>query len=181
MKELWKGQEVNFEGEHWQVHQGRLALTPIQKPHPAIWIAAQSKGAVRRAAALGDACLLGPQPTWEDIRLLAGYYREALAELGKEGKGFLGASRSMTIARDRETAIKEAQTAGEAKAGMYADFNMQETTTVGLGLSGSRQLSDWTIAGNPQDCVEVVTRCHEEQGMRAKLSSTAGRRETLSA
>ena len=165
MKQLWTGEEVTFEGRHWQVHQARISPTPIQKPHPPIWIAAQSPGAVRRAAAIGDACVIGPQPSWEDFRLLAHTYQEALSELGKEGKGLLAANRSIAIARDRETAIREATAAGQAKAQMYASFNMQEATTVDLGLGGPRQLPDWAIAGSPQDCVERITRCHEEQGL----------------
>lgn len=165
MKQLWTGEEVTFEGKHWQVHQGRASLTPVQKPHPPIWIAAQSKGAVRRAAALGDAALIGPQPTWQDFRYLAGEYNKALEEEGKSGRGMLGANRSIAIARDRETAIIEATAAGEAKAGMYAGFSMQETTTVDLGLGGTRQLPDWAVVGSPQDCAEIITRCHEEDGL----------------
>ncbi|MCH8352099.1 MAG: LLM class flavin-dependent oxidoreductase, partial [Chloroflexi bacterium] len=71
MKQLWTGEEVTFEGKHWQVHEARIALTPVQKPHPPIWIAAQSTGAVRRAARIADACLLGPQPSWADFHSLA--------------------------------------------------------------------------------------------------------------
>ncbi len=71
----------------------------------------------------------------------------------------------MAIAKDRETAVSQAKLAGEAKAGMYSSFNMQEATTVGLGLGGSRDLADWAIAGSPSDCVELITRCHEEDGL----------------
>ena len=165
MQQLWTGEEVTFEGKHWQVHEARMTITPVQKPHPPIWIAAQSAGAAHRAAAIGDACLIGPQPSWEDFRLLAGKYRQALLEVGKGSPGLLAANRSMAIAKDRETAVSQAKRAGEAKAGMYSSFNMQEATTVGLGLGGSRDLADWAIAGSPSDCVELITRCHEEDGL----------------
>ncbi len=164
MQQLWTGEEVTFEGKHWQVHEARMTITPVQKPHPPIWIAAQSAGAARRAAAMGDACLIGPQPSWEDFRFLAGKYQQALVEVGKGSRGLLAANRSMAIAKDRETAVSQAKLAGEAKAGMYSSFNMQEATTVGLGLGGSRDLADWAIAGSPSDCVELITRCHEEDG-----------------
>ena len=36
MKLLWSGEEVNFDGKHWQVPGAKLGLTPIQKPHPPI-------------------------------------------------------------------------------------------------------------------------------------------------
>ena len=128
-------------------------------------MAAQSRGAVRRAAVMGDACLIGPQPSWENFRFLAREYRDAVSELGQGAKGFLAANRSLAIARDRETAITEARVAGEAKAGMYSSFNMQESTTVDLGLGSSRDLGDWAIAGSPQDCAETIIRQHEEFGL----------------
>jgi alkanesulfonate monooxygenase SsuD/methylene tetrahydromethanopterin reductase-like flavin-dependent oxidoreductase (luciferase family) len=78
MKGLWSGEEVDYEGEYWQVHNAKVAITPVQKPHPPIWIAAQSRRAPRRADATGDACVLGPQPAWEDIRYLARMYWDAL-------------------------------------------------------------------------------------------------------
>ena len=136
MKLLWSGEQVTYEGQHWQVHGARLALTPAQQPHPPIWIAAQSRGAVRRAAALGDRVILGPQPGWKDIGVLTRQYKEALDELGKDPAGRIGAHRSIAIARDRETAITEAREMAAKKAGMYGAFNMQERTTVDLGLGG---------------------------------------------
>ena len=143
-----------------------MTLTPVQKPHPPIWIAAQSSGAVRRAAAIADACLLGPQPSWDDFGILADEYWKALEETGKpRSAGKLSANRSIAIAKDRETAISEAWAAGEAKAGLYSGFNMQESTTVDFGVGGGRDLSDWAIAGSPEDCAEIITRCHEENGL----------------
>ena len=165
MKQLWTGDEITFEGKHWQVQEAKCSLTPVQKPHPPIWMAAQSRGAVRRAARLCEAVVIGPQPTWEDFRYLAKEYNDALAEYGKTHQKMLAANRSITIAKDRETAITEAKAKGEAKAGMYAGFNMQETTTVDLGLAGQREIPDWAVAGNPQDCAEIITRCVEEDGL----------------
>ena len=163
MKRLWAGDAVTFEGKHWQVQDARMGFTPVQRPHPPLWIGAQSIGAVRRAAAMGDACLLGPQPSWEDLGLFAGTYKEALEEQGQNSNGILAAHRS--IAKDRERAITQATAAGEARAGMYGSFDMQEATTVDFGLSEPRELADWAIVGTPQDCAETITRCHDEYGL----------------
>ena len=165
MKRLWTGEEVTFEGSHWRVREAKMAFTTVQKPHPPIWMAAQSTGAVRRAAVMGDACLIGPQPSWKDFSFLAATYREAVAELGLGSNGLLAANRSIAIARDRETAISQATAAGEAKAGMYSSFNMQESTTVDLGLGGRRRLEDWAIVGSPEDCAETINRQHEAYGL----------------
>ena len=164
MKELWTGEEVNHEGRHWTVRGGRLGITPVQKPHPPIWLAAQSRGAVRRAAAIADACLLGPQPNWEDIDQLSTMYWEAIAEQ-PDKTGYLAANRSISIARDRETAVSQAIAAGEAKKGLYSNFNMQESSTVDFGLGGARELADWTVVGSPQDCAETIVRSHRENGL----------------
>ena len=165
MKKLWSGEEVNHDGKHWQVYGAKLGLTPVQKPHPPIWIAAQSRGAVRRAAAIADRVILGPQPSWEDIGLLTRQYKEALDEFGKESAGRIGVHRSIAIAKDRETAITEAREMAAKKAGMYGAFNMQEKTTVDFGLGGQRELADWAVAGSPQDCAEIINRCKEAEGL----------------
>ncbi|MCH8225276.1 MAG: LLM class flavin-dependent oxidoreductase, partial [Chloroflexi bacterium] len=143
MKLLWSGEEVNFEGRYWQVHNARVAITPVQKPNPPIWIAAQSRRAARRAAELGDGCLLGSQPSWDDFRYLSGMYWNAKERAGGASPGLLGAHRSIAIARDRETAIREAEAAAEGKARMYGGWDMQERSTVNLGLTQGRQLADW--------------------------------------
>ena len=165
MKRLWTGDAVTFKGKHWRVQDARMSFTPVQKPHPPIWIAAQSTGAARRAATMGDACLLGPQPTWKDLRFLAGKYNDALQELGPASHGKLAAHRSIAIAKDRETAITQAAAAGQSKAGMYGSFDMQEATTVDFGLRDPRELADWAIVGTPEDCAETIAKCHYEYGL----------------
>jgi alkanesulfonate monooxygenase SsuD/methylene tetrahydromethanopterin reductase-like flavin-dependent oxidoreductase (luciferase family) len=166
MKLLWSGDEVSFEGRFWQVHNARVSVTPLQAPHPPIWIASQSRRATRRAARIGDACLLGPQQDWKDVGQLAAVYREALEEYGKASSGLLGANRSIAIARDRKTALREARAAAESKAGMYGGWDMQERRSVNLGLSGHRDLTDWAIVGTPQECAEQITRSYHQDGLR---------------
>ena len=89
---------------------------------------------------------MGPQPNWDDIDRLSAIYWEAVAE--QPGKtGHLTANRSISVAKDRETAVSEAIAAGEAKAGLYTNFNMQEPTTVDFGLGASRKLENWASVG----------------------------------
>ncbi len=161
MKMLWSGETISFKGQYWQVTDARVAITPVQKPHPPVWIAAQSRRAVRRAATMGDGALLGPQPSWDDIQLLSKVYWEAREEQG-ETSGLLGSNRSIAIARDRETAIRDAEATAARKAGMYGNWDMQERDTVNLGLSDKRDLKEWAIVGSPEECVETVSKSHNE-------------------
>lgn len=166
MKLLWSGEQVDFEGRFWQVHDARVAITPVQKPYPPIWIAGQSESAVRRAAAIGDGCLLGPQQSWDGLNHLAEVYWDAIRSRDAAGPGMLGANRSITIAKDRHTAIRDAQAGAQRRSEMYGGWSMQERRSVDLGLSGSRELAEWAIVGSPQDCVETLSRAHLEQGLR---------------
>ena len=166
MKLLWSGELVNFQGRFWQVHDGRVAITPVQKPYPPIWIAGQSESAVRRAAAIGDGCLLGPQQSWDAINHLAEVYWGALGTQDAATSGMLGANRSITIAKDRDTAIRDAEAGAQRRAAMYGGWSMQESGTVDLGLSGPRELAVWAIVGSPQECVETLSRAYFEQGLR---------------
>ncbi len=165
LKLLWTGETVSFEGRYWRVHEARMAVTPVQQPHPPIWIASHSVKATQRAAALGDGCLLGPQAAWEDITRLAALYWEALDENGKGTQGSLGAHRCLAVGTDRETAVREAQVAGQRKAAMYGGWSMQEATTVDLGLGRQRDLSDWAIVGTPEDCRAAFARMRQESGI----------------
>ena len=149
MKLLWSGEEVNYQGRHWQVNGARLALTPRRNRIP-------PSGSPRRVGA--PSAELRPSATglfWGLNRggrtsaSLSRQYKEALEELGKDPAGRTGAHRSIAIARDRETAITEAREMAAKKAGVYASFNMQENTTVDLGLGGQRELQDWAVAGRP--------------------------------
>ena len=70
------------------------------------------------------------------------------------------------MAKDRHTAIREAEATGRRKLGMYGGWNMQERGTVDLGLMGGRKLAEWAIAGSPQECVETLSRAYHEQGLR---------------
>ena len=166
MKLLWSGERVDFEGRFWRVHDARVAITPLQKPYPPIWIAGQSESAVRRAAAIGDGCLLGPQQSWDGISHLAEVYWSALQSQNAASSGMLGANRSIAIGKDRHTATQEAEASSQRKKGMYGGWNMQERSTVDLGLSGGRDLSEWAIVGSPQECVETLSRAYQEQGLR---------------
>ena len=162
MKMLWKGEEVNFDGRFWHIHGARMAITPMQQPHPPIWVASHSPRATRRAASMADGCLLGPQTAWEDIASLAAIYWEARQASGHGESGMLGMHRCVAMSSDQATAAREAQAAGARKASMYGGWGMQEASTTDLGLDRQRPLEEWTVIGSPAQCLETLARSQEE-------------------
>jgi alkanesulfonate monooxygenase SsuD/methylene tetrahydromethanopterin reductase-like flavin-dependent oxidoreductase (luciferase family) len=150
MKRLWSGEEV---------FGARMGFLPYQRPHPPIEFGAQSEGATRRAARLGDAVFFGPQVAWADVRRLAGVYRE------ETSGGIVGASRCLMVGRNRDDAARRAQLYLEKTFAMYTRWSMQEDTVVPLVLDSSRPLDDWTVHGSPADCVARLLQAEAEIGL----------------
>jgi probable F420-dependent oxidoreductase len=54
IKALWTEPKVDYRGSVFRLEGGAMALKPVQKPHPPIWLGGDHPDAVRRAAALAD-------------------------------------------------------------------------------------------------------------------------------
>ena len=161
MKRLWSGQEVTFQGAYTRVTAARMGFTPFQQPHPPLEMGAQSEGATRRAARLTDGVFFGPQVAWRDIAKLVEVFREARGGTGGRGAGSLGASRSLIVGTDRDTARAAAREYLEKTFAMYRTWEMQEKAMAPLQLSFDSALDDWTVHGSPRDCVETLQRGRE--------------------
>ena len=158
MKRLWSGEEVSFEGRYMRVTAGRLGLTPYQRPHPPLEMAAQSVGATRRAARLTDGVFFGPQLAWDAVARLAGVFREAHEEAGVATPGAVIASRALIVGPSREAAATAARAYLERTFAMYRAWGMQEATMMDLQLGFEAPLESWTVCGAPADCVETLAR-----------------------
>ena len=157
MKRLWTGESVNYEGKFWTVHDAKMGFLPLQRPHPPIWMACQSPGAVRRAAELADACYLAPQIGFKDLeRLIAVYREERTSRLQQPGGIML--CRGVSFAKDREEAVREAREAAAASYRTYRTWHMQENAMVKINIDDDSRLTDWAVAGGPDDCLEEFHR-----------------------
>jgi probable F420-dependent oxidoreductase len=87
-KALWTGGEAHFDGETVRLPPVRTGPRPVQVPHPPLWIAGNSPGAVARAARIGDG--------WHAIDLapdeLAPAVRRLRERAAREGRGGLTVS-----------------------------------------------------------------------------------------
>ncbi len=67
MRQLWTGEEVNFQGKHFQLEGEHIGIRPYQDGGPPIWIGAGAEKSVQRAARIGDAWFApgnSPKPNW---------------------------------------------------------------------------------------------------------------------
>lgn len=54
MKQVWTGQSVQFQGTYFQADGNTALPTPLQHPHPPIWVGGNSERAIRRAVETCD-------------------------------------------------------------------------------------------------------------------------------
>lgn len=108
LRQLWSGEEVNFEGEFYQV-QGTISCTPKQAGGPPIWIGAGARKAVERAARMGDAWFTpGNTPSPEYMPKHVGIYNEALNAAGKPVAGIeRPLIKEVYVSQDPEEAKRE--------------------------------------------------------------------------
>jgi alkanesulfonate monooxygenase SsuD/methylene tetrahydromethanopterin reductase-like flavin-dependent oxidoreductase (luciferase family) len=128
----YRGRFYRFEGVSFQPKplHGRIPL----------WIGAGAEPAIRRAARLGDAWIIGPLTPLEVVKGQMEIYRAALQEYGREGAiDEFPMRRDVFIAEDRDTALKIVE---PVLKGGYR------------GVSGNPL--DVLIVGGPQDCVEKL-------------------------
>jgi len=70
---LWTEQQVDYSGTCYRIKAPGLEPRPVQKPHPPIWIAANSPRSLRVAAELGDGWLpmiTSPEGYREDLETI---------------------------------------------------------------------------------------------------------------
>ena len=169
IKRLWKEDEVNFEGQYFQVHNATLAVKPMQKPRPPILIAATADKMIKRAATLADAWSAYGHGTFETLVRQTGLYRDMLAELGKPfPPERFRLSKELYVASTREQAEKEVFPFIAQKYDVYKDWGQDTVLPAGESFEGdiASLSSGRFIIGSPEDCVAGVTAHHEAIGFR---------------
>jgi alkanesulfonate monooxygenase SsuD/methylene tetrahydromethanopterin reductase-like flavin-dependent oxidoreductase (luciferase family) len=127
---------ADYLGRFHRFEQVSFQPKPVHGRIP-LWIGAGAEPAIRRAARLGDAWIIGPLSPLGVVRAQMGLYKTALRECGREGEiDEFPIRRDVFIAEDRETALKLVEPV--LKAGYR-------------GVSGNPL--DVLIVGGPQDFV----------------------------
>jgi len=113
IERLWSQDRVSFEGKYYRVQDASLALRPIRRPRPPIWLGGSVMRSVERAAELadtsaGDTWVASSHLTEPVIVEQAEAFGARLAELGKPRPADFPLLRNIVVAEDRATALREA-------------------------------------------------------------------------
>jgi len=81
MARLWRGEQVSFEGQHFQYDKVSISPLPKQQPLP-LWIGGSAKAAIRRTARIGTGWQAAFQNPEEAGQIVAAI-KQALVEEGR--------------------------------------------------------------------------------------------------
>jgi len=164
IKRLLTEEGVTYEGRHFRASGLTLALRPVRKPRPPLWLGGSVENAVRRAAkiadpALGDTWVASSHLKNHVIAEQARVFKAELAEQGKPTPNDFPVLRNIVVAADRKSAIRDV---GAAIAESYRVFGDWGLFTGVVGDAKTHPefedlIADRFIIGSPEECAAQIT------------------------
>lgn len=167
VQRLWSEQRVDLDLPWCRVRGATLAIPPVQRPRPPLWIAANSDRAVARAARLGDTWLINPHATFDTIRRqLALFHADRMAH-GREALRELPAMREIFCAPTRAAAVTLVRPHLGEKYRAYAAWGQDRALPRGesFALPFEHLETGRFVIGSPDDCVRQLLPWRDELGV----------------
>jgi probable F420-dependent oxidoreductase len=106
MKALWTEPSATYQGQIFQLEQGRLGTRPVQRPHPPIWLGGHHPDALRRAARLADGWMGAGGSTRAAFGQAVPLLREALERTERDPANFPISKRVFLAVHERPDAAQ---------------------------------------------------------------------------
>ncbi len=161
IKALWMQPSVRYRGDCYQLEDAGIALKPVQKPHPPVWLGGMHPDAVKRAAVLGDGWMAGGTQSAEDFSSCVPLLREALEKAGRDLAAF-PVSKRVYIAVDEKPGVARAELNR-----WFTEVNRKPGLTDSAGIHGTpaqvhEQLETLRAAGATHILLNAVSRYREQ-------------------
>ena len=147
---LWTEDNVTSNGSFYPVRNATLAMRPVRTPRPPIWIGATVASAIKRAARIGDAWMVGPRVRIPELVTQLGVYREARRAAGRSVDGEYPIFREVVV-RGTDADARAAAGALETKYAAYARWRYADTGFADL-------VRDAFVVGAPDTCAAALER-----------------------
>jgi alkanesulfonate monooxygenase SsuD/methylene tetrahydromethanopterin reductase-like flavin-dependent oxidoreductase (luciferase family) len=158
IERLWTEERVDFHGRFYQVENVTPAIHPVRKPRPPIWIGATVDAGIERAAALGDAWMIGPGVEVPTIVKQLDLYRAARRRLGRSDAREHPIFREVLVGPTEAEARAAAREYLRAKYEAYFAWGYVATTFEDV-------VRDAFIVGDPAGCAHQIRRYRDELGI----------------
>ena len=167
IERLWTGEPVSYAGRHFALTDVRVSMSPLQRPRPPIWLAANADAGVKRAARLGDAWLMNPHTTLPTLERQLARFHETRDALGRPPARTIPLIRECYVAPDARTAHQEAQPFLEAKYVAYRAWEQDKALPPGESFAHDFETlaRDRFLIGDPARVREEIARYHARLGI----------------
>lgn len=166
IKQLWSGEEVNFDGQFASVHGARPSVLPVQEGGIPVWIGGQVEGAVRRAALKGDAWYTPPFPTHDQLASLRALFLRTREEAGLSTDGEFPVRRELLIAPNREKGMEAALERYRARYETYRKWGLSGANTpIDTGAELRNEIDEHFFLGSAEECAASLIDLKERLGM----------------
>jgi alkanesulfonate monooxygenase SsuD/methylene tetrahydromethanopterin reductase-like flavin-dependent oxidoreductase (luciferase family) len=141
-----------------------MALRPVQRPHPPVWIGVSTVAAARRAARIGDGILLNIGATVTSMKEQMAVYRTTLHEIGRSLPMDRALARDLYVAATDEEAWEVGGPILEARHHSYGRWGMDKdmTRVDQLDLPLVQLAKGRFVIGSPDTCRQELQRCVDE-------------------
>lgn len=158
VRRLLEGETVTAEGLGYRLEGASLALLPVQRPRPPIWMAAVSDEAVLRAARTADTWFMGPLDTTDTLERQLAFYLEA-----RDGvrPAELPVVRDVLVAETDAEAIRIARPHLMGKYATYAAWGQSDDLRAGWDELARGRF----IVGSPATAVAELQELRERLGV----------------
>ena len=167
MRKLWTEEKVTYTGQHFQVKDAEMVLKPMQKPHPPVWVAANSDAAIQRAATNGYSWYVNPHATHQTIKRQIQLYNYTAGNAGLESPKLLPMGRELFVHDDKEKAFQEVEPFLGGKYEAYAQWGQDKAMPKGddnLNLDFDDLARDRFLFGSPDEVTEQIVKFNKNLG-----------------
>jgi alkanesulfonate monooxygenase SsuD/methylene tetrahydromethanopterin reductase-like flavin-dependent oxidoreductase (luciferase family) len=166
VRRLWRDDEVSFEGEHVRLDRVPVALRPVQRPHPPIWMAGHTDAAIRRAARRGLPWIAAAAHVDDTyLQHQVKVYRDACTEFAHEDLD-LPVLQELYVAPTNEEALDVVRRSLALKYRAYRQWG--QDSILPDDQSFDRDFDELRqgrfVIGDPQTCVERILDLVETVG-----------------
>jgi len=160
MRRLWTEDGVTHDGDHYAVTDA--SITPRPDEAPPVWVAANARPAVERAARIGDAWFANPHASLPELRESKRAYDAVREERGADAE--IPVFREAFVAPTTEAAVETASPYLESKYDRYLEWGQDEAMDDPESLHGSFAdlARDRFLLGTPAEVAAEAERYREE-------------------
>ena len=145
MVQAWEGKPFSYHGLYHHVENTRIAVTPLQKPHPPMWIAILRQEAAYHVGKQGQNIMLIPYATCEtkdDLKSVINEYYRGYTEAANAERSDIAVALHTYVSESLGSARAEAEEALKryVRSRLYAKRrSYDELETAGLILFGDAE------------------------------------------